>query len=95
MRDADLLAELARYDAEAVCLSVTTLDADLARNLEPRATAPAVVLLSPVSMTRCFTPASRNACSACLADLGPLLDAPRGKLPVLPSLTALDDGEDA
>ena len=39
-RDADLLSELARYGAAAVFVSVTTLDAELARKLEPRASAP-------------------------------------------------------
>jgi DNA repair photolyase len=39
-RDADLLAELARFDAAVVSLSVTTLDVELARRLEPRAAAP-------------------------------------------------------
>src|SRR5262245_37779730 len=40
-RDADLLAELARHRAAAVFVSVTTLDGDLARAMEPRASAPA------------------------------------------------------
>jgi DNA repair photolyase len=40
-RDRDLLADLARDRAAAVCLSVTTLDADLAGRLEPRASRPA------------------------------------------------------
>jgi DNA repair photolyase len=40
-RDRDLLAELARHQAAAAFLSVTTLDADLAGKLEPRATRPA------------------------------------------------------
>lgn len=40
-RDIDLLQELARHQAVLVCLSVTTLDAELARRLEPRASAPA------------------------------------------------------
>jgi DNA repair photolyase len=40
-RDADLLGELARQEAAAVFLSVTTLDAGLARVMEPRATQPA------------------------------------------------------
>jgi DNA repair photolyase len=40
-RDVDLLAELARYQAAAVFVSLTTLDADLCRALEPRATQPA------------------------------------------------------
>src|SRR5262249_41924453 len=39
--DADLLKELARFDAAAVFLSVTTLDGALARVMEPRATQPA------------------------------------------------------
>lgn len=40
-RDADLLGELARHDAAAVFLSITTLDGSLARVLEPRASQPA------------------------------------------------------
>ena len=36
-RDADLLGELARHQAASVALSITTLDAGLARHLEPRA----------------------------------------------------------
>lgn len=40
-RDLDLLRELACHDAAAVYLSVTTLDGELARIMEPRATAPA------------------------------------------------------
>jgi DNA repair photolyase len=39
-RDLDLLAELARHDAAAVILSVTTLDRALQRALEPRAGTP-------------------------------------------------------
>jgi DNA repair photolyase len=37
VRDADLLADLARHRAASVALSVTTLDDDLRRRLEPRA----------------------------------------------------------
>ncbi len=40
-RDIDLLSELARDDAAMVFVSVTTLDGDLARDLEPRASQPA------------------------------------------------------
>jgi DNA repair photolyase len=40
-RDADLLADLARDDAAAAFLSVTTLDRGLQRDLEPRASSPA------------------------------------------------------
>jgi DNA repair photolyase len=39
-RDVDVLGELARHKAAAVFVSVTTLDADLARKLEPRASHP-------------------------------------------------------
>lgn len=39
-RDVDLLAELAAVGAARVALSVTTLDTDLARKLEPRAASP-------------------------------------------------------
>ena len=40
-RDIDLLSELARHDAALVFVSVTTLNGDLARDLEPRASQPA------------------------------------------------------
>ncbi len=40
IRDADLLAELARHGAVRVSLSLTTLDAGLARRLEPRTSSP-------------------------------------------------------
>src|SRR5439155_19867521 len=43
-RDADLLADLARDGAAAAFVSVTTLDADLARRMEPRAATPAARL---------------------------------------------------
>jgi DNA repair photolyase len=40
-RDADILAKLAKQQAAEVFLSITTLDGELARRLEPRATQPA------------------------------------------------------
>lgn len=40
-RDLDLLAELARWRCVSACLTITTLDADLAGALEPRAARPA------------------------------------------------------
>jgi DNA repair photolyase len=43
-RDADLLAELARFECAAVSVSVTTLDPVLARRMEPRAARPALRL---------------------------------------------------
>ncbi len=39
-RDADLLAALAAHDAARVYVSVTTLDAELARSMEPRTSSP-------------------------------------------------------
>jgi DNA repair photolyase len=39
-RDADLLGELAKSRAASVCVSLTTLDGDLAKELEPRASTP-------------------------------------------------------
>ncbi len=39
-RDADLLGELARYDAAHVAISITTLDRSLQRAMEPRASPP-------------------------------------------------------
>jgi DNA repair photolyase len=39
-RDIDLLAELTRHSAAVVFISVTSLDAELARTLEPRASSP-------------------------------------------------------
>jgi DNA repair photolyase len=43
-RDIDLLAELARFDAAVVALSVTSLDRDLQQRLEPRSSPPAARL---------------------------------------------------
>ncbi len=43
-RDIDHLQELAHFDASAVMLSITTLDSNLARKLEPRASTPAARL---------------------------------------------------
>jgi DNA repair photolyase len=45
-RDLDLLKQLARDNLVQVFISVTTLDADLARRMEPRATSPRRRLLS-------------------------------------------------
>ena len=43
-RDADVLAELARFNAARVFVSVTTLDPNLARIMEPRTSTPALRL---------------------------------------------------
>ncbi len=39
-RDLDLLTEMAKRNLVSVCITITTLDRKLARNLEPRATTP-------------------------------------------------------
>jgi DNA repair photolyase len=43
-RDLDLLAQLAEVNAARICLSITTLDAKLARVMEPRTSSPAARL---------------------------------------------------
>ncbi|MGA2137385.1 MAG: PA0069 family radical SAM protein [Verrucomicrobiia bacterium] len=55
-RDIDLLADLARDNAAAVLLSVTTLDADLARIMEPRTAQPAARLRAIKELTNAGVP---------------------------------------
>jgi DNA repair photolyase len=55
-RDRDLLGELARHEAALVCLSVTTLDPELARTMEPRATQPAGRLAAIEDLTAVGVP---------------------------------------
>src|SRR6185369_3833518 len=43
-RDIDVLSELAKHQAVVVCVSVTTLDTDLRKIMEPRTTPPAMRL---------------------------------------------------
>jgi len=43
-RDADVLSQLAKYNAAMVCMSITTLDNSLASKMEPRASSPAARL---------------------------------------------------
>ncbi|MCI0622880.1 MAG: PA0069 family radical SAM protein [Acidobacteria bacterium] len=56
-RDLDLLAELARYDAAAVFLSVTSLDGSLSRKLEPRASQPELRLAAIQTLVEASVPA--------------------------------------
>src|SRR2546427_7222484 len=56
-RDIDLLTELARHNAAAVNLSITTLDADLARIMEPRTAQPAARLRAIAELTKAGIPA--------------------------------------
>lgn len=55
-RDIDLLSELARYDAAAVYLSVTTLDTQLQRVMEPRTSIPARRLAAIEALARAGVP---------------------------------------
>jgi DNA repair photolyase len=56
VRDADLLAGLARVDAASVYLSVTTLDPELQRRMEPRAAAPSKRLAAIEALARAGIP---------------------------------------
>jgi DNA repair photolyase len=56
-RDVDLLGELARHDAAAVFLSITSLDAGLANIMEPRASQPAGRLAALEELSRAGIPA--------------------------------------
>ena len=56
-RDTDLLGELARHNAAAAYLSITTLDGNLARNLEPRASEPQRRLAAIEVLTQAGIPA--------------------------------------
>jgi DNA repair photolyase len=56
-RDSDLLAELARHDAAAVFLSITSLDGSLSRILEPRASQPSGRLAAIAALAAAGVPA--------------------------------------
>lgn len=60
-RDIDHLAELARHQAVVVYISITTLDPDLARILEPRASSPRARLETIRALTDAGIPAGVNA----------------------------------
>ena len=55
-RDIDILQELARFNAAMVYLSVTTLDPELARVMEPRASTPAARLRAIEELTQAGIP---------------------------------------
>jgi DNA repair photolyase len=55
-RDVDHLAELARYQAVGVSLSITTLDAGLARTMEPRTSSPALRLQAVETLAKAGIP---------------------------------------
>jgi DNA repair photolyase len=55
-RDIDLLSELARHNAAMVCVSVTTLDADLRKIMEPRTSPPQARLAAIRELSRAGIP---------------------------------------
>ncbi|MQX36184.1 PA0069 family radical SAM protein [Roseospira navarrensis] len=57
-RDADLLADMAARNLVGVALSVTTLDRDLARRMEPRASPPAARLRAVRTLSAAGVPVS-------------------------------------
>jgi DNA repair photolyase len=59
-RDADVLSELARHGAAGVTVSITTLDARLARILEPRTSTPARRLAAIEALVRAGIPTGVN-----------------------------------
>jgi DNA repair photolyase len=56
-RDLDVLSELARYQAVAVYLSITTLQSDVSRTLEPRASHPQRRLAALAALAQAGVPA--------------------------------------
>jgi DNA repair photolyase len=60
-RDCDVLGELARHDCAAVTVSITTLDPDLARALEPRAAQPRSRLAAIEALAAAGVPVGVNA----------------------------------
>jgi DNA repair photolyase len=57
-RDIDLLTQLAAHRAVRVCLSITTLDAQLARTMEPRTSSPDARLRAIRELTEAGIPAA-------------------------------------
>ncbi len=59
-RDADVLQELARHEAVSVTISLTTLDPELARRMEPRAAQPNARLATVAKLARAGVPVGVN-----------------------------------
>jgi DNA repair photolyase len=59
-RDLDLLSELAKYHCVSVCLSVTTLDNDLRKVMEPRTSPPSARLAAVRKLSEAKIPVSVN-----------------------------------
>ncbi|MGA7161684.1 MAG: PA0069 family radical SAM protein [Bacteroidota bacterium] len=61
VRDIDLISQLASLNLVSVCLSITTLDRDLARRMEPRTSAPEQRLQAIEQLAKARIPVSVNA----------------------------------
>ena len=61
LRDLDLLSQLASLNLVSVCLSITTLDRDLARRMEPRTSTPEQRLHAIEQLAKARIPVSVNA----------------------------------
>ena len=59
-RDIDLLSELAAHGCVSTCLSITSLDPELSRKLEPRASLPAMRLAAVAKLHAAGIPVSVN-----------------------------------
>jgi DNA repair photolyase len=59
-RDIDILKTLAEYEAAQVVVSITTLDAELARTMEPRASTPTLRLKTVEELAKAGIPVSVN-----------------------------------
>jgi DNA repair photolyase len=59
-RDIDILSEMAKHNLVHVTLSVTTLNSDVSRYLEPRATAPARRIATIAALARAGVPVGVN-----------------------------------
>lgn len=59
-RDLDMLKELACYDAIQIVISLTTLDKELARRMEPRASMPGLRLKTVEALSKAGIPVSVN-----------------------------------
>jgi len=59
-RDIDVLSELAKYNCASVCLSVTTLDKDLRKVMEPRTSPPIARLAAIKKLAEAKIPVSVN-----------------------------------
>jgi DNA repair photolyase len=60
-RDADVLGELARHECASATVSITTLDPELQRRLEPRASTPANRLAAIEALAKAGVPVGVNA----------------------------------